>query len=77
MGKDATPRLGDFEGQGLALEAACRCGHVRIIPPAFLLKLYGPEARLYPFVLERLAQRLRCSACQKHQATLSVGRFAE
>jgi hypothetical protein len=76
MGKDATPRLGDFERQGLAVQAVCRCGHRRIIPPGFLLKLYGPEARLYPFVLEGLAQRLRCcSGCQKNDATLSVGRF--
>jgi hypothetical protein len=51
MGKDATPRLGDFEGQGLAVETTCRCGHKRIIPPRFLLKLYGPEARLYQFLL--------------------------
>jgi hypothetical protein len=75
MGKSAIPRLGDFERQGLALEAVCDCGHRRTITARFLLKLYGPETRLYPFVLEKLAERLRCHACRKSRPTLTVGRI--
>ena len=75
MGKDATPRLGDFDRLGLAIEAVCRCGHKRVILPRFLLKLYGPEARLYPFVLAQLGEKLRCMKCEAHSPTLTVGHF--
>jgi hypothetical protein len=75
MGKSAAPRLGDFDKQGLAVEAACVCGHKRVIRPAFLLKFYGPETRLYPFVLVQLGARLRCHACEAHGPSLKVGRF--
>ena len=75
MGKSATPRLGDFERQGLALEVVCDCGHRRTIHPRFLLRLYGPEARLYPFVLQKLGKRMRCHACEAYGPTLTVGLF--
>jgi hypothetical protein len=68
MGKSATPRLGDFERQGLAVRVLCACGHRRVIRPAFLLKLYGPEMRLYPFVLDELARRFTCSACHSAES---------
>jgi hypothetical protein len=74
MGKSATPRLGDFAQLGLAIEAKCSCGHGRSIPAAFLEKLVGVEARLYPFVLDELAQRFTCSACHTRGPTLSVVR---
>jgi hypothetical protein len=77
MGKSATPRLGDMERLGLVIEAACTCGHRRVIRPAFLLKFQPATTVLYPFVLERLAQQFRCSACQKHETTLTIGRFKD
>jgi hypothetical protein len=67
MGKSATPRLADFERQGLALRVVCACGHERLVRPAFLRKLYGPETRLYPFVLDELARRFTCSACHTRE----------
>jgi hypothetical protein len=77
MGKSATPRLGDFAQLGLVIEARCACGHERTIPPAFVEKLLGAEARLYPFVLDELAQRFTCSACQARRPRLSVVRTAK
>jgi hypothetical protein len=77
MGKSATPRLGDLERLGLTLEAVCSCGHRRVIRPTFLLKFQPGTTVLYPFVLERLAQQFRCSACHKHETTLTIGRFAD
>jgi hypothetical protein len=68
-----TAQAGDFEGQGIALEAACSCGHKRIIP-GFLLRLYGPEARLYPFALELLgANRVVAATAPQPLAALLLG----
>jgi hypothetical protein len=76
MGKSATPRLGDMERLGLGIEAACQCGHRRVIRRAFLMKFQPATTVLYPFVLERIARQFRCSACQKYESTLTIGRFA-
>jgi hypothetical protein len=77
MGKSATPRLGDFERLGLDVEVVFSCGHRRIVHPRMLLKLRGPETRLYPFVLEEVAKRFSCSACHtSDRPTLRVVRAA-
>lgn len=51
-------RLGDYAGTW-ALGIRCRCcGHARLIPASFLIRLYGRERRL-----ATVARRFRCSVC--------------
>jgi hypothetical protein len=51
-------RLGDYNGTwSMGIRCRC-CGHARMIPASFLIRLYGREKRL-----STIAPRFRCSPC--------------
>ena len=57
-------RLGDYDGTwALGIRCSC-CGHARLIPASFLIRLYGRERRL-----ATVSTRFRCSVCSGRKCT--------
>jgi hypothetical protein len=56
---DKIDRLGNYDGTwSLGVRCLC-CGHARLIPAIFLIRLFGRETRL-----ATVAPRLYCSRCR-------------